>query len=223
MGKKELQEYVNHVAEILLENCAFIGDDAEMRNVADEIIELLNDVIDYGIVFAKEYPRELQMTSAMINYAEHILMPLSYGVYLDFLSANIPACLMQLRVMTEFLPMCLYADLKDPQQKFFLHKTFALERKLKERRTSISKIIRDSSAFVGEKTSNETLLLWRELSEYWVHPAGLMRRIFIDAVESRQIPAWAVAIPMGYIEEDKAIIMEFFKHLSLFRRLLRVF
>jgi len=37
-------------------------------------------------------------------------MPLSYGIYLDFLLGNIPACMMQLKTMLEALVKCYYTD-----------------------------------------------------------------------------------------------------------------
>jgi hypothetical protein len=67
-----------------------------------EIVELMNDAIDDVMWQTKEIDWNTHFPRfAMMNYFFSVLMPVSYGIYLDFLAGNLPVCFTQLRTLLE--------------------------------------------------------------------------------------------------------------------------
>jgi hypothetical protein len=80
------------------------------KETYNEVSELMNDSSDYMSFFAKK-GIENMTKSTMSFYTLHMLMPLSYGIYVDLLAGNILVCFMELRLMLESLVKCYLSDL----------------------------------------------------------------------------------------------------------------
>ena len=52
-------------------------------------------------------------------FSNHILMPLSYAVWMDLLCGNLPACFMELRLILESLAGFSLIDLFSQESEFF--------------------------------------------------------------------------------------------------------
>lgn len=105
---------------VLKENVEFCGSNEAARETRIELAKLMNDGIDY-IVWIMKFKdwHQIRTWSAIANYIFSLLFPLSQGIYLDFLTGNIPSCFMQLRMLIEQLAVCFQADLKYPGGDFF--------------------------------------------------------------------------------------------------------
>lgn len=206
------ESMVEFIAKVLKENEEFLRKNA--KETYDEVSELVNDAIDYAILFVtNDEWKEEYIKSSIIGYTVHMLMPLSYAVYMDLLAANVVACFMELRLMLESLVKCYYADLRYPKKTFFAERIELLEKELDRQRKSTSKLIKE----FGRNAAS----LWGKLSEDWLHTRGVINRIVTEAAE-RGIPAWSVPIPASYTETDLKVIDELRKRISKFREILDV-
>ncbi len=187
------------------------------KDVRAEVVELLNDVID----FLKPLLRDMEsyLKSALVNTVVHIVMPLSYGIFMDYLLGNLPACFMQLRTMTEALVKAYYADMAEAG--FFERKLELFEKFLREEKYSTSKLFKELKE-ASPEASRIALRIWGKCSENWVHPRGLFRRIVDTVVKHKAPPAFALGVPMPYREEDQKTLNELKEALADFRKLLRM-
>ncbi len=60
-----------------------------------------------------------------------------------------------------------------------------------------------------------------ELSNEWVHTKGIVTRIIRKIAQEGDIPAWALAIPMSYAEEDLDALKELGGIVAKFREMLK--
>ncbi len=110
------KDYVDHIKQVLRENYDSARKDIVPKRTSDEITEFITDVID----LLPGLPRtEAFVQSAKWNFIVTNLMPASYGIYLNFLAGNVPACFMQLRNIIEYMAQCYLADSRYPKEKYF--------------------------------------------------------------------------------------------------------
>src|SRR3989304_6063539 len=86
-------------------------------------------------------------------------MPLSYGIYFDFLGGNLPVCFTQLRMLLEQLAKCSMSDLKYPDLTFFQERIKSLETEMERERGSLTELIRSRSISV----SRLLILSWKKV------------------------------------------------------------
>jgi hypothetical protein len=93
-------ENTNHtttICQTLRENEVFCRSNSIAHQTLANILELANDAIDQVIWITRLRSWESVFGRfAIMNYVFAVLQPLSYGILLDFLAGNLPACLMQL-------------------------------------------------------------------------------------------------------------------------------
>jgi len=209
------KEYFEHVVQVMQGNEDFVRNNA--KETYDEIVELIIDAIDYvGLAVRRPGSAEEYVKRSIPFFLQHILMPFSYGIYLDLIAGNIPACFMELRLMLESLAKCYLADLRYPDESFFQTK-FEL---LQDENLSTAKLLRELGTELGSE--DDFVALWGKLSQDWIHTKGIMDRVTDQIIEKSDIPPWALAIPMNYTASDLDAIDELRKRISQFRRLLTV-
>lgn len=99
---RAINDYMKLAADVAKHNASFAED------VREEIVELVNDILDAltPVLKDKDYAKSV-FSNAVLTRA----MPLSYGIFNDFLLGNLQACFMQLRTMLEALVKAHYADM----------------------------------------------------------------------------------------------------------------
>jgi len=195
------------MAQIFHENDEFLYNHA--KDIYDEVIELLNDAIDHMVFLTKRADaKEEHSRFAVASFVWHALMPMSYGIYLNFLAANPVSCFGGLRILTESLGECYLADRYFPDQPFFQARIELLHQE------------RMSTARRFEVLGKDFIILWSKLSESWVHTRGIVDKIVTRVGEGNDWPSWTVVVPTTYGEGDLGILRELQKRVSDFRALL---
>ena len=138
-------------------------------------------------------------------------MPLSYGIYFDFLGGNLPVCFTQLRMLLEQLAKCSMSDLKYPDLTFFQERIKSLETEMERERGSLTELIRI--------VAPEGVPLWRNLSRDWIHFKSFDRIVTIIS-ERKDIPGWSLTVPIGYRDTELPEIDELGKYITQFRQIL---
>ncbi len=203
-------DYLSLISEIMTENQNFLLSNEKCKETCSEIVELCNDAIDYIFYFAKrENSVSEAVRFAIVSFTFHVLMPQSNAIYPNLLLGNVVACFNELRLMTESLAMCYWADLRFPEQDFFHEKLGLLGKEGK----SISKYVRD--------LDEEAITLWAQLSQEWVHTKSIMDRLVTEVVEKSGVPVWALATPMSYTSGDVDVVHELGRRIVQFRLLLK--
>lgn len=148
----------------------------------------------------------------MPSYIVVILMPLSYGVLLNFISNNLSACLSQLRTLLESLIRFAYADLNDSSEYDFIAKIQRIEK------LRFGELV---SKVLNGRDAAEAKALWKNLSIFWVHPTGLMLKIVDHMIKHRTLPGFGLPTPVPFSADEKQNIRETYKSVKRFRKLLR--
>jgi len=217
----ELFELVMNMIE---KNHRFTQENPWGKTCYAEIIGLTNDIIkSLGFFIRKdrEDPRVF-LTSAMYNNVQFMLMPFSYGIYVNFLAGSFQACFAQLRLMTEAIAESLYVDAQYDPEDSYVTKMKKLEHELRDRSISISKFFKTSfSDVAGKESAKEVLKMWGKLSESWLHPRGYGDTIIDRIKESGSPPSWALLIPAVYSKVDEADCEELHNRIKEFREILK--
>jgi len=202
-----VNDYMKLASEVAKYNSRFAED------ICAEIVNLINEILDALTPILKD--KESYVKSVFSNTVIHIVMPLSYGIFNDFLLGNLPACFMQLRTMLEALVKAFYADMIPGE--FFEDKMKILEKELKERNISISKVLKSLKKYSPE-ASHIALKIWGKCSEEWIHPRGFLEKLVKIVIEHQKLPAYSLVVPMNYGKEDheplsdlKNLIIDFTK------------
>ncbi|MBA7617408.1 hypothetical protein ES703_24722 [subsurface metagenome] len=210
-----VEEYFDYIIEVMRKNEGFLRKNA--KETYDEVVELINDAID-NVVLAVKKSEEDYVKYSMISFLHHILMPFSYGIYVDMLAGNIPVCFMELRLMLESLVKSYLADSRYPDPPFFQERLESLEQEINKEKKSISDLMEELGEKLGVK--KDFVALWGKLSHDWVHTKGIMDKVVAQVTEKSDVPPWALAIPMTYAENDLDTIDELRNRISKFRSLL---
>jgi hypothetical protein len=189
--------------EIMQRNHEYLHDNA--IDVYREIIQLINDVIDYSgnylrlVNLYNEYPK-----TAKLYFLFNILSPYSSAIYMDILIGNMPACFVELRMILESLAESYLADLKYPNEQTFQSKLDKLrDEKIKDKYGNIREIsITQRMKELGTSIKVDDIpKLYGKLSLRWVHSKGVMNRIG-NGMSNYSVPSWGVSIPGYYSEAD---------------------
>jgi hypothetical protein len=204
--------FMKIIESVLEENEAFCKSNEIGHETELEIVELMNDAIDNVVWEVKEIDwRKLFSKYAMLNYFFSILMPVSYGIYFDYLGGNLPMCFTQLRALLEQLAKCFMSDARHPDLPFFQERIVALEKEMERDHMTLTKLI--------ETVAPEGASMWRSLSRDWVHFKSFDRIVAI--ISGRQdVPGWSLTVPIGYSDTELPEIVELGKCVSGFRQIL---
>ena len=206
--------FFEYMIAIMAQNEAFLKEQAGGTNA--EVIELVNDAINGLGLIPKAGATPTESGSWCITYFfSHILMPFSYGIHTDLRTGNLPVCFMQLRTIVEAFGKCQLADSKYPNHPLFDERLALLEQK--ER--NISRLMRQVDKLLG--SGDQLYQLWQDLSQHWVHTAGLSNRMVGHMLAQPGVPAWSLALPMDYGHEDLPVITELGRYVTDFRSLLK--
>ncbi len=186
-------------------NLTFAKENHAARECFTQITELMNDLIDHLGEIPKE-PSEVVKSCKSI-YLMNVLMPASFGIYMDFLAGNVPVCFMQLRMIIESMAEYFEADRVARADIFFYEKLQFSAEMQKRKRESLSKLI--------DEVDGEAAKVWHKCSD-WMHSQALAKK-FVEQVAERGVPAWGLVIPMEYTEVDEQSLVELTRNLNLFR------
>jgi hypothetical protein len=212
------EEYLEHISRVMRENESFLREHS--RELYGEIAGVMNDAIhQLGVAMQRGAKPQDFVKFSMLYFLNHVLVPVAGAVYVNALTGNLPACIMELRLALESLVKSYVADQKYPDVEFFQDRFHALEKQLQEDGVSISKLMKELDRSLGFKSGS--VVLWGKLSEDWVHATGIMDGIVRHLVETSDVPAWGLVIPNSYAEGDLIALDELRKRLSQFRRLLK--
>ena len=209
------ENLLNHIFNVMKENESFLCKDA--RDVYDEVIELVNDAIDYARLISsqKDYSNR-----AISFFFLHVFLPQSYAIYADLLTGNLPICFGELRLMVESLAKSFSADYMWQEDKFFGEKLEMIEEYMRKEKKNITNLIGVAENTLG--IQGDFSDLWRRLSKEWVHPGGLMKRV-VDYVANREdAPPWGLVIPMRYNQNDLPEINSLGQDIVKFRKILEI-
>ena len=202
------------IVEVIRDNEEFLREKA--KKTFDEIIELINDAIDHMIFIAgRREGKEDYVENSMSFFIYHVLLPQSYAIYTDLLTGNLPVCFMELRLMLEMLTKCYLADLKYPDETFFIEKIKLLEKENK----STSKSMKELEKRLD--LENNIVTLWGKLSTEWIHAKGIADKFVDQIIRAPGIPSWGLITPMNYTENDLENINEVYKRVSQYRIVLK--
>jgi hypothetical protein len=204
-------EQFMYVVERMTENEKFLFNNAQ--DTVEEVVELINDAID--TVQRAESIGEYTERS-MVFFIHHIFMPTSYAIYVDVLTANLPVCYMELRLILESLVKCYLADSRYSQFSFFQKRLDALE----QEKQSISKLMKELGEEAG--LGGQFFALWGKLSRDWVHTQGFVSHVVDRVTKKSDIPPWALVVPMSYVESDLDDINELRRRISQLRNLPKI-
>ena len=140
-------------------------------------------------------------------------MPQNYAVWIDLLYGNLPACFMELRLILESLAGFSLIDSFSQEFEFFEKMLNAFYK------GKPSDKLKEFGNKIGVK--NEPFNLWKKLSQNWVHPKGIIKRLISEITKKSDVPSWAWIIPMEYTNSDLKDIEELGKCISKLRELIK--
>lgn len=203
-------EVMNKNEDFLFEN---------YKDIVDEIVELANDAIDYVSSYAKQDKGDKAYAEKAIHfYAYHVLMPSSNALLVSLLSGNLPACFRELRFLVETLAKCYLADLYHSEFSFFEKRLYFLQHpEDKKKRVPETDLIKEfaEKSGNGEKVVN----LWRTLSEE-THTKKFTERVVDNVMNHKNVPAYALVIPMVFRDGDLHDIQDLNNYIVSFGEIL---
>lgn len=208
---KTIHEVADKNEDFLLQNS---------KDVFDEIVELVNDAIDYAQSYAKrdkDERKKLHAESAMNFYACNSLMPSSNALLVDLLTGNLPACFRELRFMIEMLAKCYLADSRYAQLTFFEQRLYTLQHTKDGKRIPEIRLVEDFSKEIEDSAT--PLELWRSLSEE-AHARKFVERVVDSVINRDNVPAYSLAIPMVLKKGDLHDIRDLNRYVVSFRGIL---
>ena len=194
------ETYLESIISTLKENQLFFDSNQIGKEVYDEVIELINDVIDL-------LPFVNDLSTAVTPFVMNGLMPYSYGISLTLYSGNIVASIMQLRFLIEYLALTVLADNIDSNHA--LEKLSIIRNKYENK--SLSRLLSDFDSDAYE--------LWKLLSK-WLHAKTYsieIERIIIN----QGVKTWSIIQPAPYHKEDEEHLSEFLMYIKKFREILK--
>lgn len=216
---KKNNKFAKHVARTMDKNEAFLENQA--REAWEEIIDLINDTIDY-IKYQLELPdAKLPSERAMPFFTCHVLQPGCYSVAVNLLAGGLPACYRELRFILEMLAKCYLADRHYSEQSSFEERLRLLQREQKPDGTSRKReheFLEEFDRQVGQEGGARKL--WGKLSEE-IHAKGYTERIVRNIVEGDHFPGYALIIPNDYAEEDRGDLNELHEYIREVRGLVK--
>jgi len=214
LGESASEKMLAHIFRVMRENEKFLHNRAE--GIYDAVMRLVNDAIDH-VGFASKRMKDSKQHAerSMVFFVHHILMPFSYALYVDLIAGNAPACFMELRLMLEAMAECYLADFTYRELSFFHDRLESLEKE----KLRAWRIVSQAGKRLGHE--DRYLSLWGKLSEDWLHPKGIADKVINYLVETSDMPAWSLIVPMNYVQEDLVGLDELSARVSQFRDLLK--
>jgi len=212
------KKFSKTIHEVAYENEDFLLQNS--KDVFDEIVELVNDAIDYAQSYAKrdkDERKKLHAESAMNFYAYSSLMPSSNALLVDLLTGNLPACFRELRFMIEMLAKCYLADRQYAQLTFFERKLYALQHTKDGKRIPEIRFVEDFSKEIQDGVT--PLELWRSLSEE-THARKFVERVVDSVINRENVPAYSLVIPMVLVKGDLSDVEDLNRYVVSFRGIL---
>ena len=204
-----------YITERMKENEEFLLSNAS--DAVGEVVNLINDSIDeIGYAIGRTDRKKDYFERSMAFFIQHILSPFSYSIYLDLIAANLPICIVELRLMLESLVKCYLADSKYLGPTSFRDKLASLERE----EWNVSRLMKKLGRILG--LEDEPFALWTSLSQNWVHTQGLATNVLEDIIHRKSVPPWALVIPMPYNSGDLDAIEELRTSIIQFRKVLNI-
>lgn len=188
------------VFKIIEENHEFLQINSVGKELHTELVELMNDVIDY-------IPKVNDLSTTRTPFVIYGLLPYAWGIHVSLLSGNILTCFMQLRLLIEYLAMTVISD-GLPSDNML--EKLSLTRET-YKKTTLSKIIKnfDSDAYQ----------LWNSLSE-WIHAKTYSKKIE-DFIINDSMKTWTYVQPAPYDQDDEENLLELDKNIKTFRKILK--
>jgi len=197
------------ITDVLKANLSYAKKTREGKACFSEISELMNDLIDN----LKDMPVDGDefTKSARWVFLSTSLMPMSFGIYVDFLAGNTPVCFMQLRMIIESMVLYYEADQEHRDQSFFYDKLMVSEKIRSMGNVKLSKVI--------SAIDPDAAKLWHKCSQ-WMHAPSLAGKL-VKNVAEHGVPTWGLAIPMEYTYVDRTQLLELGKEISKLREILK--
>ncbi|MCV0367486.1 MAG: hypothetical protein K5798_09540 [Nitrosopumilus sp.] len=192
------ESFSDLLSETVKQNEEFFKNDPYKKFLA-EIVALADDSIDI-------VPKSQDMSDPRTAFWFHALQPMSYGIFVSFISGNLLSCFMQLRLLVEYL--ALYFHSKHLSGDNLLEKFQKIRDEYDDK--SISNLLRDF-----DKSS---LKLWKSLSK-WHHAIPYSARIELATI-NEGAKLWSIIQPAFYSKEDESELHELFIAVTDFRKLL---
>lgn len=208
---KTIHEVADKNEDFLLKNS---------RVVFDEIVELVNDAIDYAQSYAKRDEsdrRKLHAESAVYFYVCQSLIPSSNALLVDLLAGNLPSCFRELRFMIEMLAKCYLADRRYSQFTFFERRLYTLQHTKNGKRIPEIRFVEDFSKEIQDGVA--PLELWRSLSEE-AHARKFVERVVDSVINRNNVPAYSLVIPMVLAKGDLPDVEDLNNYVISFREIL---
>ena len=206
--------FIEKTSQIMQKNLKFCIENTE--EVHKEFVELLNYSRECASFVANHEKLEHELSNwCMVAYLYHILVPFSFGIYIDFLNGNLPVCFFQLRLMLEALVKCYYADSKYPPHLSFQQKLELIETENK----TVGKLMEEVGGILMIKKKKITSI-WHKISKEWIHAKGVINRVVKAFIESEETPPYRVVLPIHYEKRDVREIKELGKQITEFMKFL---
>jgi len=217
-GLSSRDRYLNHLFDMLRQNEAFLYKNAQ--ELYTEVVALENNAIDHlgGWSRSEAGPADY-VKAAMRYFLIDVLLPVSGAIHLNALAGNLPGCYSALRLALESLVKCYLADVCYPDQGFFRDRVCLLENSHNGRPRSTTSFMKEWDKLL--KREDGSAVLWKELSQMWVHAGGVMEGITNRIVQQADAPAWGMVLPQVYTMGDVIALNELQRKLAQFRSLLR--
>jgi len=199
----------------------------ELNEAYYEIIELLNDIIDYfdwhkNLANIKDF----EIKSSYLFALYHIVFPAANGILLNFLAGYVPVCFILLRLIIESLAVGLVIDCEQRFKDVNIITIEEWDEYIKNRKISISKLLKERlKRCTGSDDIKKAHQLWRRLSRKYVHFKGYAERIKERARKFKSpvdiLPPDMIAVPIQIDESATLELKEFKKVVSQTREILQ--
>jgi len=187
---------VEWITNVLKANFEYAKSNKAARACFTEISGLMNDLIDNLMGMPKD-GNEITKSAKWV-FLLNVLMPMSFGIYVDFLSGNTPVCFMQLRMIIESMALYYQADQQHEDETFFYDKLRIAQEIQKLEKVRLSQAI--------NRVDPRAAKLWRRCSR-WMHATSLARKL-VEHVARGGVPTWGVVMPMEYASPDSSSLNE---------------
>lgn len=188
------------LADTIKQNEIFLSSNLLIKDGFFEIIELMNDAIDF--MPKDDHDLKDPWTEFVLNG----MFPLSYGIYSGILCGNTIILHMQLRLLLEYFVLTMSAEKISGDHLLEKFEQARLDYNGKR----ISDIIREFDT--------EIYHMWKKASE-WHHAKSYSHKVEQITINEKA-KLWSVIQPAIYSEEDIPELTDFFDEIKKFRNAL---
>jgi len=181
------------------ENQNFFKTNSKLEKIFTEIAMLTDDALEF-------IPRSAKVTTRQI-FSFHGFTPISVGIYISFLTGNITACFMQLRLLVEFYAFTSVADRLYPEYDALTQ----LKKVRKKYKNNISSMIK--------KSDPKALELWKSLSN-WLHARTYSVKAIRNVIKN-EMTLGSIVQPATYDRDDIQQLLELKRQVRTFRKIIK--